>query len=136
MAHEDASRDYAVAPGSERSFGLVSAAAFGLFALLPLRHGEAPRLWAAALAAAFAALALAAPATLRPLNRIWFKLGLTLHKVTNQLIMGVLFFGVFTLIALVFRLRGVDPLNRAFDKSVRSYWTSRVGERGDMRRQF
>jgi len=136
MAHEDLSRDYAVAPGSERSFGFLLAAAFSLFALLPLRHGENPRLWAIVPAVALAGLAASAPATLRPLNRLWVKLGLTLQKITNPLIMGVLFFGVFTPIALVFRLRGADPLNRAFDKSAGSYWNSRAGESNDMRRQF
>ena len=62
--------------GSERSFGLVFAAVFLIVALVPLIGDGGIRIWALAVAGAFAVAALAAPDFLRPLNRLWFRLGL------------------------------------------------------------
>jgi hypothetical protein len=138
MSHEDYSRDRSAAMGSDRSFGLVIAAAIAVISMLPLRHGEAPHLWGLAAAFGFGAAAFLAPAKLRPLNRLWHQLGLALHKITNPIIMGVLFFGVILPIAVIFRLRRADPLKLSFDKNATSYWTMRNTPEGasDMSKQF
>ncbi|MBI5314208.1 MAG: hypothetical protein HZB28_14055 [Methylocystis sp.] len=138
MSHEDYSRDRSAAMGSDRSFGLVIAAAIAVISMLPLRHGEAPHFWGLAAALGFAVAAFLAPAKLRPLNRLWHQLGLALHKITNPIIMGVLFFGVILPIAVIFRLRRADPLKLSFDKNATSYWTMRNTPEGtsDMSKQF
>lgn len=124
--------------GSDRSFGFVIAAAIAIISLLPVWRGEAPNFWGLAAALGFAAAALIAPARLRPLNRLWFKLGLALHKITNPIIMGFLFFGVILPIAMLFRALRADPLKLSFDKNASSYWTMRdtPGEANDMSKQF
>jgi hypothetical protein len=139
MSHEDFSRSADAAPGSERSFGLVLSAVLALIALSPLRHGEGVRLWALASSVGLGALALAAPSGLRTPNALWSKLGLALHRATSPIMMAVLFYGLLFPIALVFRLRGSDPLDLAFDRRARSYWRARSPSEsgaGDMRRQF
>lgn len=138
MSHEDFSRDGSAAMGSDRSFGVVIAAAIAIISALPIWHGETPHFWGLAAALGFAAAAVVAPAKLRPLNRLWFKLGLALHKITNPIIMGVLFFGVILPIATLFRLRRADPLKLSFDKSATSYWTMRDAAEAasDMSKQF
>lgn len=139
MSHEDLSRDRPAELGSDRTFGWVIAAALTIVGLWPLWRGGPPHLWPLAAALAFAAAALVAPNALRPLNRLWFALGLTLHKITNPIIMGILFFGVLLPIAIVFRLRGKDPLDLSFDKEANSYWIARSAPEGgsaDMRKQF
>jgi hypothetical protein len=107
--------------------------------LLPLRRGATIHFVPLAVALVLATLALIAPKTLRPLNQLWFKLGMVLHKVTNPLVMGILFFGLILPVSVIFRLSGKDPLNRSFDKRARSYWLMRSASEGDaidMRRQF
>ncbi|MGD9545482.1 MAG: SxtJ family membrane protein [Methylocystis sp.] len=138
MSHEDFSRDRSAAMGSDRSFGLVIAAAIAIISALPLWRGETPHYWGLAAALGFAAAALLAPAKLRTLNRLWHQLGLALHKITNPIIMGVLFFGVILPIAIVFRLRRVDPLKLSFDKNATTYWTMRDTPEAasDMSKQF
>lgn len=123
---------------SDRSFGFVIAAAIAIISLLPIRHGEAPSFWGLAAALGFAAAAFLAPARLRPLNRLWFKLGLALHKITNPIIMGFLFFGVILPIAMLFRALRADPLKLSFDKNATSYWTMRntPDAASDMSKQF
>ena len=123
--HEDLHRHDDVAVGSERAFGIVFAVVFTVIALFPLLGGGPPFWWALAVAAAFLVLALAAPRVLRPLNLLWFRFGLLLHKVVSPLIMGLLFFVTVTPMALALRLLGKDPLRRSFDPAADSYWIHR-----------
>ncbi len=125
--------------GSERSFGLVFAVVFTLVCVLPLKSGEEPRLWAGALAGAFLVVAFVAPKLLKPLNRLWFLVGMALHHVVTPLVMGLLFFVTVTPIALIMRASGKDPLRLKRDKDTASYWILREppGPPPEtMRRQF
>jgi Saxitoxin biosynthesis operon protein SxtJ len=123
--HEDFSRAEEVAPGSERSFGFVMAAAFAVLASLNgWHHG---RLWPlmSGVAVLFLGAALLRPAALRPLNRAWFKLGLLLHKVVNPIIMGLLFYGTVLPIGLFMRASGKDLLRLKLEPGTDSYWILR-----------
>jgi hypothetical protein len=97
---------------SEKSFGITFACVFALLsAWLFYRHGFGLKLVATAvLAVAFLATAYAAPYVLRPLNIVWLKFGLLLHRVVNPVIMGLLFFIVFTPMGMLMRLFGADLL--------------------------
>jgi predicted membrane metal-binding protein len=133
--------------GSERSFGLVFAAVFGLIGVWPAVHlGWSPqfepglvRIWSLAIAGLFLAAGLLTPALLAPLNRLWFMFGMLLSRVMTPLVMGVVF--VLTVIptALVMRLRGRDLLRLKIDRQAKSYWILREppGPAGDtMRNQY
>jgi hypothetical protein len=107
--HERFERDE-VKSSSDRAFGCVFAALFAIIAFWPLMSGGGPRLWALALAAILLATAVFRPGLLRPLNRVWFKIGVLLHHVVTPIVMGVIFvLGVLTT-ALVMRMRRKDPL--------------------------
>lgn len=123
--HEELRREEAPKGSSDRGFGLVFAAVFAIVAAWPILDGAAPRLWATAVAAAFAALALLAPRTLAPLNRVWTRFGLLLARVTNPLVMGLLFFLVVTPMGLAMRALGKDPLRRRLEPDAASYWIER-----------
>lgn len=139
--HEYAgNRDEVKAP-SEKSFGLTFACVFGLLSALQFyRHGIA--VWpAVTLAAAlgFLAAAFAAPAVLRPLNLVWLKFGMLLHRVVNPFVMGLLFFGVFTPMGLIMRLFGADLLRLRTKAGATSHWILRAGEnieKSSMTNQF
>jgi len=124
--HENFSRDEAVSVGSDRSFGLVMAAGFAVFASLSLwREGRAwPPL--AAIATFFLVAALLVPAALNPLNRAWLKLGLLLHKIINPVVMGLLFYGAVLPTGLVMRAMGRDLLRLKPQPKAESYWIVRT----------
>jgi len=126
-------------PGSERTFGLVFAGLFVIVGGRPGLSGEPPRWWALALALGFAAAALAAPAILKPLNRVWHKFGLLLHYVMSPLIMGTIFFLAVTPVALVMRLLGKDMLGLRRRPDLSTYWIARQTPGSapeSMKRQF
>jgi hypothetical protein len=89
-----------------------------------LRHHPV-HLWLLALGFAILVLVLVAPSLLGPVNRLWFQFGLLLGRLTNPVVMGVLFFAVLTPIGLVLRLCGHDLLRLRHDGSAESYWIHR-----------
>lgn len=126
MGHERYDRRQDVHGSSNRSFGLVFAAVFAAIGLLPLIHGGAVRIWALLVAAVFLAAALVFPSALGPLNRLWLKFGLLLHKIVSPVVLGIMFFLVITPIGLFLRARGKDPLRLKPNRQSKSYWIERV----------
>ena len=123
--HERLVRDEEIQGSSNRSFGLLFAVVFAVVGLWPLIHGDAPRLWPLGLALAFLVVASLRPALLSPLNRLWTRFGLLLHRVVNPIIMALLFFSTVTPTGLVMRLLGKDPLRLRFQPEAKSYWIAR-----------
>jgi len=125
MGHESYSRDEKVEGSTNRSFGVVFAAFFGLIGLLPLVMGRPPRVWPILTGLLFLLAALRFPSALAPLNRLWFKLGLLLHRVVSPIALGIMFFLVFTPMGLLMRAMGKDPLRLRRDANAQTYWIDR-----------
>ena len=123
--HESFSRDEKVVAGSDRSFGIVMAAAFAVLALLNAWHGGRLWPWTGAVAGLFLAAALLRPALLNPLNRLWLQFGLLLHKVVNPIMMAFVFFGAVLPTGLAMRALGKDPLRLRRQPDANSYWIER-----------
>lgn len=133
--------DFTLAPprqGSDRSFGLVFAGIFTLVGLAPLMNGAAIRLWSLALALVLAAAALLLPRSLSQVNRLWFRFGNLLSRVTLPLMMGFLFFGILTPIALLRRRFSAPGLALRYARTEPSYWIPRQDPPGrdSFKRQF
>jgi Saxitoxin biosynthesis operon protein SxtJ len=103
---------------SDRKFGWTFAALFLLIGTL--YH---PVL--IALAAATALVTLTRAHWLAPAKHAWMKLGELLNRVVSPVVMGLIFFAVFTPVALAMRAMGRDALARRFDPAARSYWIER-----------
>ncbi|MCK0141885.1 SxtJ family membrane protein [Aliiroseovarius sp. F20344] len=125
-----------VTMGSDKNFGLVFGSVAALIALYMLIRGGAYWPIPALFALVFFALAFIRPAILNPLNRLWFRFGLLLHSIISPLVMFLVFLIAFVPIALIFRLKGTDPLSRDFDKSAKSYWKPRTSKPESMLRQY
>ena len=123
---------------SDRSFGLTFAGVFSIVGLWPLPGRGEVRLWALAIAAAFLLAALLVPTVLAPLNRLWLRFGLVLHKVTTPIILGAIFFLVVLPTGLLMRLFGKRPLKLHLERAAESYWVRREGslEPASMKNQF
>jgi len=95
-AHERFQSREVFKTSSDKSFGLVFFAVFILIGMVPLVFGGAFRLWAVLIAIVFLMFALAYPRALAPLNLLWTRFGLLLHRIVNPLVMAMLFFLVVT----------------------------------------
>ena len=61
---------------------------------------------------------------LLPLNKLWMKFGVLLGMIVSPIIMGIIYFGIFTPIAIVMRLSGRDELRLKF-KQQKTHWINR-----------
>jgi hypothetical protein len=125
MGHESFDREQSVRGSSDRSFGLVFAVVFLAIAFVPWIFGGNFRIWSLGVAALFAVVALAAPRVLAPLNKLWLKFGLLLHRIVSPIVLGFMFFVVITPIGLLMRALGKDPLRLRFDSGASTYWIPR-----------
>ena len=61
---------------------------------------------------------------LLPFNKLWMRFGLLLGIIVSPIVMGVIFFGLFTPISFLMRLSGRDELGLKFQNKT-SYWILR-----------
>ena len=125
--HERLASDHEVKLGSDRGFGFVFATVFAIVGGFKLWAGHSMT-WTGAWFAAAALMllvALAVPRILRPLNVLWFRFGMLLHRVVSPLVMGLMFFVAVMPVGLIMRLLGKRPLNLAFEPAAESYWIER-----------
>jgi hypothetical protein len=103
---------------SDRKFGWTFAAVFFLI-------GAIYHPWMIGLAGVIAIVTLTRAEWLAPAKHAWMKLGEVLNRVVSPVVMGVIFFGVFTPVAVVMRFAGRDALALRLDKTLASYWVRR-----------
>jgi hypothetical protein len=135
-------RGEGVKPPSDRSAGMVFAVA-AVVAAVWWRNAAAVPWIALGAAGMLAALSLAAPRVLRPLNLAWFKIGQLLHRVVNPVVMLLMFAMVFLPAGLLMRMWS-DPLRSRRAAPGASYWIERTdapghgarGNSGAMTNQF
>ena len=101
------------------------AAAFAVLTLLNGWHDGRLWPWTGGLSALFLAAALSCPTVLNPLNRVWLKFGLLLHRIVNPIVMGLLFYGAVLPTGLVMRAMGKDLLRLKRQPDSESYWIAR-----------
>ncbi len=70
----------------------------------------------------FLSLSLLKPELLNIFNKAWMFIGFLINKITSPIILGVIFFGLFTPISIILRVFGRDELRLKLDKQ-QSNWT-------------
>ena len=117
----------ALVGSSDRVFGLIFAVVFLLTALYPLLSGQSIWWLAIIFSFVFCLAALVVPKVLSPLNQLWMRFGLFLHKITSPIILGILFFLVITPMGIIMRaIRKGGPLKMNMDHECQTYWIERT----------
>ena len=111
---------------TDKKFGLffttvffVSSAYFYLYELHLLAIGFI------SLCVLFFVISLIKADLLHPLNKIWMSLGLLIGMIVSPIVLGLIFFGIFTPISIIMRAFGRDELRLRFVQKV-TYWVPRV----------
>jgi hypothetical protein len=124
--HEDLTRTLDSEGLSDRSTGFWIAAILVLAGVLPMVRHHPPKFWAFPAAILILLVSVAAPRALHPINWGLTRLGLLMSRVTNPIVMAVLFYVIFTPVGALIRMMGKDPLNVRFDPKAASYWKLRT----------
>jgi hypothetical protein len=109
-----------VKPPSPRSTGLVFA---GVAVLVAIANRHSPIILAIALcvAVAFVTLSYLAPRLLEPLNIVWFRIGMLMHRVVNPVVMLAMFAIAVVPMGALMRLFS-DPLRLKRNSNLSTYW--------------
>jgi type IV secretory pathway TrbD component len=99
--------------------GAIVAVLFGL--LLPWFLGLGFPLIPWIIAAALVLWGAIAPSTLRPVYVGWMRFGLVMNRITTPLVLGAIFYVVFTPVGLVMKLFGRDAMLCKLDPHAPSY---------------
>mgnify|MGYP006114539415 CR=1 FL=1 len=110
---------------SNKNFGFFFALVFALAAGYFYVNGSliGVYLFSAAAVIFFAVTIFRADALL-PFNKLWMRFGRLLGVIVSPIVLGIIFFGLFTPIAFLMRLIGRDELRLKFKKKT-SHWISR-----------
>ena len=109
-----------------RKFGLVMAAVLGLVSgYLWYKDAMDPAQVIFSVAAGFLIVGLVLPVVLTPIYFPWMWLARILAFVNTHLLLGFVFYTLFTFIGLGMRLLGRDPLDRKILPDSDSYWQRR-----------
>lgn len=121
-----------------RSFGLIVGGIFAVLGVWPaVWYGQPFRLWSLILGGLLMVLALAWPRSLTHVYRLWMRVGEILGWINTRLILGALFYLLFTPMGLYMRLRGKDPMRRTLVPEAESYRVVRQPRPAShMRHQF
>ena len=76
------------------------------------------------LAAAFLIITIIKAEVLLPLNKLWMRFGLMIGAIVSPIVLGIIFFGLFTPISLLMKVLGRDELRLKLFKR-QSHWKMR-----------
>jgi len=105
-----------------RSFGGIVGGIFVLIGVWPaVWRGQPFRLWSLLLGGLLLVLGLVWPRSLTHVYRLWMQVGEVLGWINTRLILGAIFYLLFTPLGLYMRLRGKDPMRRTLTPEAESY---------------
>lgn len=110
---------------SNRKFGFFFTFVFALAAAYS--YYSANESWVYVFIAAalvFLLVTLTKSDKLQPLNKLWMRFGILLGMIVSPIVLGIIFFGLFTPIAMLMRVSGRDELRLKFTQKS-SHWISR-----------
>lgn len=106
-----------------RNFGYVTGAILiGLFGLLlPWLREHAFPWWPWAVAGVLAVWATLAPMSLQPVYKVWMTIGAVLGWINTRIILGLVYYVIFTPIGFCLRRLSRDPMARRLDRAAKTY---------------
>ena len=123
---------------SNRKFGFFFTFVFALVAAYFYYSNNVLRAYVLiAIALIFLLVTLIKSDALLPMNTLWMRFGHLLRLIVSPIVLGIIFFGLFSPVSMLMRLGGRDELRLKFTKKA-SHWITR-GESIDaesFKRQF
>lgn len=122
--------------GSEKNFGLVFSIFFALISFLPIYFGNEVNFYTLILSSILLSFTLFFPKIFTLPNYYWFKFGILLGKLISPIILLILYIIAFLPFGIIFKIRGINLLDKNFDSGKKSYWRKRINQPENMENQF
>jgi len=119
-----------------RIFIFIWAFIFAAIGFYPIFYDESIRIWAVLLSVSFISIAVIKPKILSGFYNIWVKFGNFIGGIISQIIMFILYFGLFTPTSIFLKILGKDLLDKNMDNQQKSYWIDRKDQPQSMKNQF
>ena len=114
-------------PNELRVFAVLQLIFFTVVCWLFLPSGWATVKWAIlGTSGVVALLGLILPSLLQPLYVVWMAAAFPIGWVVSHTIMAVVFYVLFTVVGLIMKVCGYDPLRRNLDRQAKTYWQRRT----------
>lgn len=115
-----------------RWFGLILLVVLAWIGLLAGRATHSPAVARAiwALAVLLAAAYYAVPPLQKPMFVGWMYATYPIGFVISHILLGIIYFAIFTPAGWLLRLFGYDPLSRKFDRAATTHWVEREKREG------
>jgi hypothetical protein len=110
-----------------RTFGLCALAFLVVVGWIVFRRSESMPMGASIAGVGFvlAVLGFAVPQALRPVWVALMVINYPLGWVITHVVIAIIFYLVVTPVGIIMRLTGRDPMERAFDRTAKTYWKPR-----------
>lgn len=108
-----------------RKFGLTLGIFLGLLGVFFLWRGKDFYIYFLVLSTAFIIFGLVLPLLLKPVQKGWMTIAIIIGWFMTRMILGFLFYLVFTLVRFLAMLSGKQFLDLTIDESKKSYWIHR-----------
>ena len=76
-------------------------------------------------------ITLLKPTLLTEANKIWMAIGIILGMIVSPIVLGLIFFGIFTPVAVLLKILKRDELSLKFNKQ-KSFWKQRSASEGNI----
>jgi hypothetical protein len=139
MLHENLVRNEEIIGPTNRRFGLTVGGVCIFVGGVRILFGHGYSTWWLATGVVLVLLAAVRPAALAPLNGLWLRFGLLLHKFVNPVVMALVYFSTIVPVGVLMRLSGKDLLRLKPSPDAESYWIVRDPpgvQPEDMKNQF
>ncbi len=109
-----------------RKFAIIAFFFFGLLAALQFRHHRMTAVYIFTFLSAWGLVASTTlPVLIRPLHAVLTRVAHAIGWFNTRLLLGVMFYLIFTPLGVLMRLFGHDLLRQKVDRNVKTYWITR-----------
>ena len=109
----------------QRNFGYIMSAIFFLVAIYPLLFNSSLRIWSLIISVALLLCSFLYRKILKFPSIIWFKFGILLHILFSPIILFVVYILSIVVTGFILKIFKKDPLNKKFNKNLKSYWINK-----------
>jgi hypothetical protein len=66
---------------------------------------------------------------MKTLKKLWIYFGKTMHRVTNPIVLSLLFFGIITPFGMTRKALGMSSMQIGYDPSATTYWEKKLARK-------